>query len=207
MAAVCVHVPTIGALKLALKELLPSVKSSHMSEAVAYSLGFQTYAAMRTKLTQKLPTQAAVLHDGWFVQRISEFGYAMSDRFSFETLALPPASPAASLLVDIDPTSLCGMGAANFDLYHACRSLQERGAKLPTFISIKSVMALLVNHGMAKEGFVQLNLHDYSRHRSELVAAFKAIGGAGDEGLGLAISEAHASLPRQRHLVEDPPNR
>lgn len=206
MAAVCVHVPTIGALKLALKELFPSVKSSHMSEAIAYSLGFQTYAAMRTKLITEMPIQAAVLHNGWFVQRLVEFGYPVPEPFSFESVALPPSSPAASLLADLESTSLCALGAANFDLYHACRSLQELGAKLPTFISVKSVLPHLELHGMTDGGYVRLNLRDYTRHQAELVATFKAIGGAAKD-IEISMSDVEAFLPRKRLAVEDPAKR
>ena len=47
MAATPLCETPLAALKKSLRDEFPNVKSSHLSEALAHSLGFRTYAAMQ----------------------------------------------------------------------------------------------------------------------------------------------------------------
>ena len=55
------------------------VSSSHLSEAVAAALGFKTHAALRTALAGRATTEARKPSNARLVQRLRQFGYAVSD--------------------------------------------------------------------------------------------------------------------------------
>lgn len=50
MPAVLLTTGNIRALKAGLREGLPQIKSSHLSEALAYGVGFRTHAALAAKI-------------------------------------------------------------------------------------------------------------------------------------------------------------
>ena len=50
MAATPLCEISLSALKKALRDEFPGAKSSHLSEAIAYSLGFRTYASLRAEM-------------------------------------------------------------------------------------------------------------------------------------------------------------
>lgn len=87
MAAIPLAESALADLKKALRKDLPHVRSSHVTEAIATSLGFKTHAA----LLAALPGVAndppfALLDDDRFDQRLQEFGYPPDVEFSFELL-------------------------------------------------------------------------------------------------------------------------
>lgn len=78
MAIFILHTDNLTACKEALRALLPNVRSSHLTEAIAAGLGFQTNASLVAKLKGEgaaLPDIARV-DDGSFAARLVEFGYA-----------------------------------------------------------------------------------------------------------------------------------
>jgi hypothetical protein len=86
-------------LKNRLQSRFPTVKSSHLSEAIAAGLGFNTNAALRA---------AQAGPDGWqlkfkrlnaatFYQRLVELNYPLQPDFTFGSPPVPPAPPAQYL--------------------------------------------------------------------------------------------------------------
>lgn len=171
MAAVCIYAPTIGALKHSLKELFPAVKSSHLTEALAAAAGFRTHAALQAAFSPTVPTSVTALNEGRFIQRLVDFGYPAPEQFVFGAVDLVKDNPVADVLAELESQSLHEMGRGDTELYHLCRVLQERGSKLPTFLSHKTIVTLLQQHGFVKNGHTVTNRADLSRHMAELFAS------------------------------------
>jgi hypothetical protein len=66
--------------KLALRSELPSVKSSHLVEAFAASLGFRTYAALLARQKEANPLRPPFCHadSNLLSERLSELGYSVT---------------------------------------------------------------------------------------------------------------------------------
>ena len=89
MAATPLCEAPIAALKKSLRDEFPHVKSSHLSEALARSLGFRTYASMQIALAgleQDRPF--ALLNTEHFVERLVQLGYDQDSEFDFELIVL-----------------------------------------------------------------------------------------------------------------------
>lgn len=86
MAATPLCEAPLAALKNALRdELLSEIKSSHLSEALAYSLGFRTHAAMLAAMVGPDQDRPFLLLDSArLVQRLVQFGYEDDPEFDFE---------------------------------------------------------------------------------------------------------------------------
>lgn len=80
-------------LKNRLQARFPSVKSSHLSEAIAAGLGFSTNAALRAEQTgpESWRLEYKTLDAMGLHRRLVDFGYPLQADFSFGP---PPASPA-----------------------------------------------------------------------------------------------------------------
>lgn len=88
MAAIAVSESSLGAVKKALRENFTDEKSSHLTEALAVSLGFQTHAALLAAVAKDVSDPRIVLLDSErFVSRLVAFGYPRNDKFDFEFLA------------------------------------------------------------------------------------------------------------------------
>lgn len=88
MAAISISKPSLNAIKRALRADFIDEKSSHLSEALAYSLGFTCNAALLTAVTHYAndpPIQ--ILDTERFVSRLEKFGYQRDDEFDFESNA------------------------------------------------------------------------------------------------------------------------
>lgn len=202
MAAVCVFAPTIGALKSALVEQFPSVKSSHLTEALAWAIGFRTHAALKAKFVSQLPTDVIAIKDGAFAERLSEFGHILPDHFSFGAVDLLEGNSAASIFIDISQQSLVLMGQDDPELYHLCRALQERGEKLPTFLSHRTIAPLLLKQGLNDKGLVKIQLTEKQRHLDELLTT--AAIGRSDSGSTLETAVYILDFnktPEDRHFT------
>ena len=55
MASIALAEKSVVALKNCLREEFPDAKSSHITEALAYSLGFRTHASLRAALDKPEP--------------------------------------------------------------------------------------------------------------------------------------------------------
>lgn len=84
MAAIALSVQSLRSLKNALQDRFPTIKSSHMSEALASALGFRTYAALLAKVTERIPATLHPLVEERFVERLNRLGYPGIQAFSFD---------------------------------------------------------------------------------------------------------------------------
>jgi len=75
----------LNALKRALRDEFPDVKSSHLTEALAHSLGFRTHASLQAAMTgPEQDRPFALLDTSRMRQRMVELGYADDPEFEFE---------------------------------------------------------------------------------------------------------------------------
>jgi hypothetical protein len=88
MANFALSSTSVRSLKNALQDRFPSVKSAHLSEAIAATAGFRTHAALLayTKSTTAVPI--VFLNDKPFVQRLHELGYPGIQPFAFSSVCL-----------------------------------------------------------------------------------------------------------------------
>jgi hypothetical protein len=67
----------IAALKNAIRDQKPELKSSHLDEAIAFGFGFETYAAMLPvlELSEANSCMSARIDANWFALRLHQLGY------------------------------------------------------------------------------------------------------------------------------------
>jgi hypothetical protein len=103
MAAIAISDSSLGALKGKLRELFPDNKSSHLTESLAYSLGFKTNAALLAAAAKDaVDPPILLLNAERFNSRLQSFGSQQGGEFDFELLAgmqgpaISTISPTAS---------------------------------------------------------------------------------------------------------------
>lgn len=79
---------SIRSLKNALQDRFPSVKSAHLSEAIAATTGFRTHAALLAYTNRTTAVPIVFLDDKPFVQRLHELGYPGIHPFAFSSVWL-----------------------------------------------------------------------------------------------------------------------
>ncbi|WP_288896233.1 hypothetical protein [uncultured Delftia sp.] len=85
MAATPLCEAPLASLKKSLRDEFPDVKSSHLTEAMAHSLGFQTYASLRAEMVGPEHDRPFHLLDSrLFVERLVQLGYDDDPEFEFE---------------------------------------------------------------------------------------------------------------------------
>jgi hypothetical protein len=85
MAATPLCETPLTALKKSLRDEFPHVKSSHLSEALAYSLGYRTHASMNVCMVgPERDRPYILLNTRRFVERLMQFGYEDDPEFDFE---------------------------------------------------------------------------------------------------------------------------
>lgn len=89
MASIVLSEVPLADLKSRSRDAFPGIKSSHLTEALAASLGFRTHAALLTNLGTVADANIVSLDEQLFRQRLSELGDAVTERFSFEDLIEP----------------------------------------------------------------------------------------------------------------------
>jgi hypothetical protein len=88
MAAIAISDSSLGALKAKLRESFLVEKSSHLTEALAYSLGYQTHAAFLADAALNASDPPIALLDlERFTSRLEQFGYVKAVEFDFEVFA------------------------------------------------------------------------------------------------------------------------
>lgn len=93
MAATPLCVEPLQELKKALRYEFPDVKSSHLSEALAFSMGFRTYAAMQAVMTgPEIDRPFHVLSTERMRKRLVQLGNPVDPEFDFETTIISLAS-------------------------------------------------------------------------------------------------------------------
>ncbi|MFZ6647754.1 hypothetical protein ACO0LO_18670 [Undibacterium sp. TJN25] len=88
MANFALSPTSVRSLKNALQDRFPSVKSSHLSEAIAITVGFRTHAALLAYTQGTTAVPIVFLDDKPFVHRLNELGYLDIQPFSFSTVWL-----------------------------------------------------------------------------------------------------------------------
>jgi hypothetical protein len=86
MANFALSSTSVRLLKNALQDRFPSVKSSHLSEALAAAAGFRTHAALRTYTGSTTAVPIVLLQEEPFVQRLHKLGYPGIQPFSFSSV-------------------------------------------------------------------------------------------------------------------------
>jgi hypothetical protein len=110
MAAIAISESALAPLKKALRNDFIDEKSSHLTEALATSLGFKTHAALLAAVSAEAGDPPIVLlKTERFVERLEAFGYPKDTEFDFEFLtgqvpALISTEPAAALENAYDST-------------------------------------------------------------------------------------------------------
>ncbi len=94
MAAVVLCEESLAELKNSIRDDLSFVKSSHLSEALAAGMGYQTNAALQAALVGPQENRPFVLLNGQrFVSRLAELGYTAPRAFDFEQVLRRRALP------------------------------------------------------------------------------------------------------------------
>lgn len=99
MAATPLCEAPLAALKKSLRDEFPYVKSSHLSEALAYSLGFRTYASMSAAMTGPDGDRPFVLlSTERLCERLVQLGYEEDPEFDFEVTLMTPIPGVVSTI-------------------------------------------------------------------------------------------------------------
>ena len=89
MAATPLCEAPLAALKKSLRDEFPDAKSSHLSEALAHSLGFRTHAALAAAMTGPEDDRPFVLlSTDRMLERLVQLGYPADPEFDFEFMQL-----------------------------------------------------------------------------------------------------------------------
>jgi hypothetical protein len=109
-----VSVTSLRPLKNALRDAFPTAKSSHLSEALAAGLGYNTYAAQLASHKTALATTLLTMRPAAFYARLQQLGYSVDQSVSLAAIhvgaagtSLPEAFRAdqAQLLELLDSTA------------------------------------------------------------------------------------------------------
>lgn len=82
----------VSLIKKALRDIFPTIKSSHLTEAISYAQGFNTSAADQASLKElnKIGSQSdyiRTLDSERFSERLIQFGYDIKEAFSFDQVS------------------------------------------------------------------------------------------------------------------------
>jgi hypothetical protein len=134
MAAVPLSEAPIAALKKALRAEFSDVKSSHLSEALAWSAGFRTHASLLAAMQGPENDRPFVLLDtARMLARLEQLGYPKDPEFDFE-LTLDAAHP---------PGAVSTMPDSAYEIEY--RSARQR--------AWRNLMVCAVNAGLAQRLF------------------------------------------------------
>ena len=108
MAAIALTNASVVAVKNALRDEFPAVKSSHITEALASSLGYRTHAALQAALQPEPEAPFALLSTQKLLLRLQALGYPDDPGFDFELLTGKPPQLISTMpdsAYDIEYTS------------------------------------------------------------------------------------------------------
>lgn len=200
MAATPLCEAPLAALKNSLRDEFPHVKSSHLSEALAHSLGFRTYAAMQAAMVGPEQDRPFVrLQTQRFVERLKQLGYEDDPEFDFEiTIAgREPLTGVVSTMpdsaYDIEYKTVrqrawrnlmvCAVNAA---LEQRLFSLRPGDNRFPDDMRSGTLFDFTLPNGkpargsVADAGFSELSVHAAVNPKGDVVRAFNAGFDAGD---------------------------
>jgi len=127
MANYVVSLTSLRSLKSALQGRFPSVKSAHMSEAIAAAAGFRTNAALRAHCSGTASLSGLHLDDVLFVERLYTLGYRGLKPFAFTELllAMQDASSVGATATTL-PSEETTMPKLFFSYCHVDEALRDR---------------------------------------------------------------------------------
>ncbi len=198
MAATPLCEAPLAALKKSLRDEFPHVKSSHLSEALAHSLGFRTYAAMRAAMVgPEQDRPFTLLQTQRFVERLKQLGYEDDPEFDFEMTILTPVAgvvstvPDSAYEIEYKTTRqkawrnlmVCAVNAA---LAQKLFSLRPGDNRFPDNMRRGELFDFVLPNGMSARGsvsdagFNELSVHAAVNPKGDMVRAFNAGFDAGD---------------------------
>lgn len=198
MAATPLCEAPLAALKKSLRDEFPHVKSSHLSEALAHSMGFRTYAALQASMVgPELDRPFALLQTPKFVERLKQLGYEDDPEFDFELTILTPVpgivstTPLSAYEIEYKTTRqqawrnlmVCAVNAALEQKLFSLRpgdnrfADNTRGAELFDFVLPNGMPA---RGSVSDAGFNELSVHAAVNPKGDWVRAFNAGFDAGD---------------------------
>lgn len=198
MAATPLCEAPLAALKKSLRDEFPHVKSSHLSEALAHSLGFRTYAAMQAAMVgPEQDRPFALLQTQRFVERLKQLGYEGDPEFDFEMTILTPVPGVVSTVpdsaYDIEYKTtrqkawrnlmVCAVNAA---LAQKLFTLRPGDNRFPDNMRRGEVFEFVLPNGLpargsvSDAGFNELSVHAAVNPKADMVRAFNGGFDAGD---------------------------
>jgi hypothetical protein len=198
MAATPLCESPLVALKKSLRDEFPYVRSTHLSEALAYSLGFRTYAAMQASMTGPEPDRPfIVLKTPRFIERLVQLGYEDDPEFDFEMTIINPVPgvvstvPDSAYEIEYKTTRqkawrnlmVCALNAA---LERKLFTLRPGDNRFPDDRRRGELFDFMLPNGLpargsvADAGFHELSVHAAVNPKGDIVRAFNAGFDAGD---------------------------
>ena len=200
MAATPLCASPLAALKKSLRDEFPDVKSSHLSEPLACSLGFRTHAAMQAAMVGSEQDRPFVLlRSPQFVDRLVQLGYDDDPEFDFEMtiggreplLGVVSTVPVSAYEIEYKTLRqrawrnllVCAINAA---LEQRLFSLRPGDNRFPDNMRRGELFEFILPNGMpargsvADAGFHELSVHAAVNPNGDTVRAFNAGFHAGD---------------------------
>lgn len=198
MAAIPLCEAPLAALKKSLRDEFPDVKSSHLSEALARSLGFRTYAAIQAAMVgPEQDRPFALLQAQRFIERLEQLGYDSDPDFDFEMTIITPVPGVVSTMPDsayeIEYKTtrqkawrnlmVCAVNAA---LEQKLFTLRPGDNRFPDAMRRGELFDFALPTGMAARGavsdagFNELSVHVAVNPKDDVVRAYNAGFDAGD---------------------------
>jgi hypothetical protein len=201
MAAVSLCESSLANLKNALRDEFPDAKSSHIQEALAYSLGHNTSAALKASMAtfmgSELNSPFALLDTTRMRERLVQLGYQDDQEFDFEVMQLSKIDGTVSTMpesaYDIEYKTVrqlawrnlmvCAVNAALDQKLFGLRPGDNRfkGMQHPeqTFDFVLP-NGLAVRGSIADIGHDEISIHAAVNPKGDAVRAFNAGFDAGD---------------------------
>lgn len=201
MAAVSLCESSLANLKKALRDEFPDAKSSHIQEALAYSLGHNTSAALKALLSTFKGTEPdfpfALLDAARMRERLVQLGYQDDQEFDFEMMQLSKIDGAISTIplsaYDIEykinrqlawrNLMVCAVNAALDQKLFGLRPGDDRfidNMRQGQTFDFVLPNGLPVRGSIADAGFDEISIHAAVNPKSDAVRAFNAGFDAGD---------------------------
>ena len=198
MAATPLCEAPLAALKKSLRDEFPHVKSSHLSEALAHSLGFRTHAAMQAAMVgPEQDRPFGLLQTQRFVERLKQLGYKDDPEFDFEMTILTHVPGVVSTVpdsaYDIEYKTtrqkawrnlmVCAVNAA---LEQKLFTLRPGDNRFPDNMRRGEVFDFVLPNGLpargsvSDAGFNELSVHAAVNPKGDIVRAFNGGFDAGD---------------------------
>jgi hypothetical protein len=137
---------SLDTLKRALADGFPRVRSSHLSEALAFGLGFRTNAALKTELNRPTLERAPMSLDiGRLRERLQAFGYRESD----------DAFNLAATLVEQQYPGLLGVDSESDRLAEMTLGFDP--------LNLKAAVDAVMKSAAEKEQDITMSMHDLQR--------------------------------------------